>query len=732
MRSAPPPPRPPADAGWALDLALLALLSALTLGWSLSGFGVWAPWEATLAGGVEVMAREGVWLRALPDLEGAAGGGRYLPELPFGWWPAMLSYAALPTELGLRLPSALLAALCALALYRAGRLAGGRAAGWLCALCWLALPAVQLPARLLLTHAGWLFATLAPLLLLDARRPWQLLAGYLSLAAAALSLGAVGLAAPLAAVLAVRGARAPAPAHAPAHAHAPYALLAALLVAAGAWRVTARAPSGDLGAWLDLWVWADSPFEEADPKAYKGFHVAAQGAVFALAPLSALLPVGVTRALWPAAGERARPHLAAWLGAAAAAVALNAAHHGGSPQLTPLLAAPAALLAGLYLAEAPRGPREALGALLTGALWLLVAVDLKRDPARLLSALTGQGVEGLPAPFYPWRLASIALVAWLVTYALLSAPLLDALGRLPRALGAPARRLAALSRHPAAAPALLGAAALLWAGGLARASAGFTRHLSQRDLLTSYERLARDGEPLRLYRLDPKAARASFYLKGRADTSAAEFKRLARAPERVFFAMERKHLSAVNRDFRAHTQSNLPVLDAASATHLLVSNQLRAGEESQNPIERALLKALPEGVTPLSEPVSFEGKAELVAWGFDDPALRPGAQARLRLYWRARAPLSGAWKVFVHIDAAGQRIHADHDPVEGLFPTQDWRPGDLIADEHPFLVRGGVKPDTFKVFVGLYRGETRLKISAAPAGVKASDDRALLGAVRVR
>jgi len=121
-----------------------------------------------------------------------------------------------------------------------------------------------------------------------------------------------------------------------------------------------------------------------------------------------------------------------------------------------------------------------------------------------------------------------------------------------------------------------------------------------------------------------------------------------------------------------------------------------------------------------------------VAWGFETPELRAGAWGRLRLYWRVKAQVSGAWKIFVHIDSAGQRIHADHDPVEGLFPTHDWRVGDLIVDEKSFLVRGSTRPDTFKVFVGLYRGESRMKINSAPQSVKVSDNRAQLGVVRVR
>jgi len=126
----------------------------------------------------------------------------------------------------------------------------------------------------------------------------------------------------------------------------------------------------------------------------------------------------------------------------------------------------------------------------------------------------------------------------------------------------------------------------------------------------------------------------------------------------------------------------------------------------------------------------FGNAAELVAYKLEPPQMVPGQRAKLTLYWRCRAELE-PWHIFVHLDDAtgtGARIHAEHDPAGGRFPTEAWKPGDMIADafwfvpaEHPLLL-----------FVGLYsQGENRLTLTTPGRGRDDGNNRLFAGVLPI-
>ena len=103
-----------------------------------------------------------------------------------------------------------------------------------------------------------------------------------------------------------------------------------------------------------------------------------------------------------------------------------------------------------------------------------------------------------------------------------------------------------------------------------------------------------------------------------------------------------------------------------------------------------------------------------------------GQRAKLTLYWRCRAELEN-WHIFVHLDDAtgtGERIHAEHDPAAGRFPTDAWKPGDFIADSFWFVA--GRNPLLF--FLGFYtQGENRLPLTSPGRGRDDGGNRLLAG-----
>jgi hypothetical protein len=106
--------------------------------------------------------------------------------------------------------------------------------------------------------------------------------------------------------------------------------------------------------------------------------------------------------------------------------------------------------------------------------------------------------------------------------------------------------------------------------------------------------------------------------------------------------------------------------------------------------------------------------------GFD---LTPGAQVQagspltITLHWRSIQP-TGRFKVFAHlIDASGKPI-AQHDsePISDLWPTDLWRPGDMIPDEHIVALPANLSPGTYTLQIGMYDAQTLARLPIASGG----------------
>ena len=122
-----------------------------------------------------------------------------------------------------------------------------------------------------------------------------------------------------------------------------------------------------------------------------------------------------------------------------------------------------------------------------------------------------------------------------------------------------------------------------------------------------------------------------------------------------------------------------------------------------------------EGETELAALVGWEmrnGAGDLV-----QPDAVPGGEpVRLRLFWRARTPMTTDYTIFAHVvDANGQMIaQVDAPPLGGFLPTSLWHTGEqqsaVIIDEREIKLPATATGS--QLFVGLYELEsgTRLQI----------------------
>jgi len=94
--------------------------------------------------------------------------------------------------------------------------------------------------------------------------------------------------------------------------------------------------------------------------------------------------------------------------------------------------------------------------------------------------------------------------------------------------------------------------------------------------------------------------------------------------------------------------------------------------------------------------------------------VRAGTAYTVTLQWRAGGPTSVPLTVFTQLLDGNGRLVAQHDgpPAGGLRPTNDWRPGELIADPHVISLPNTLTPGTYRLIVGLYDGQTGRRVPA--------------------
>jgi hypothetical protein len=120
-------------------------------------------------------------------------------------------------------------------------------------------------------------------------------------------------------------------------------------------------------------------------------------------------------------------------------------------------------------------------------------------------------------------------------------------------------------------------------------------------------------------------------------------------------------------------------------------------------------QTLPVGVR-FGEGITLEGLDLL------DTAAGPGQVVRIRLHWRALAPVSQQLRTFTHL-FDGDTILAQHDgqPVNELRPTTTWKPGETIADQFAIVLPADARPGLYRLRIGLYEINSLARLPAVLA-----------------
>ncbi len=139
-----------------------------------------------------------------------------------------------------------------------------------------------------------------------------------------------------------------------------------------------------------------------------------------------------------------------------------------------------------------------------------------------------------------------------------------------------------------------------------------------------------------------------------------------------------------------------------------------------------LLKKAPDNMQPIG--ALFGGRIKLVGASTDPAQPKPGDRVTVTFYWSATDVVAEDYQVFVHGDAIGGnsgRIHGDHYPAEGRYPTDVWRPGEIIADPFKMWIPPGYGPKKLGIYTGLYKEKYRVPLSDKGQRPSGSDNRSL-------
>ncbi|MCQ3972598.1 MAG: hypothetical protein DPW09_04015 [Anaerolineae bacterium] len=104
---------------------------------------------------------------------------------------------------------------------------------------------------------------------------------------------------------------------------------------------------------------------------------------------------------------------------------------------------------------------------------------------------------------------------------------------------------------------------------------------------------------------------------------------------------------------------------------------------------------------------NFGNLIRLIGYDLDTRRAYPGGRIPVTLYWQALVPIPASYQVFTHLEGqSGPVAQADGVPVCWTYPTDVWRPGQIIADQHAIPLELETPPGDYPLQIGLYLPDT--------------------------
>jgi hypothetical protein len=127
-------------------------------------------------------------------------------------------------------------------------------------------------------------------------------------------------------------------------------------------------------------------------------------------------------------------------------------------------------------------------------------------------------------------------------------------------------------------------------------------------------------------------------------------------------------------------------------------------------------------------------QVSLTGYKIDKTEVKAGETIEVALYWRAQKKMAEDYTVFVHLVDEEGTIWGQHDsqPVNGYYPTSFWDQGEVVKDEHAFVVGEDTPPGEYWIEVGMYRLADGQRLTIVDQDGQVLDDKALLSEIVVK
>ena len=138
---------------------------------------------------------------------------------------------------------------------------------------------------------------------------------------------------------------------------------------------------------------------------------------------------------------------------------------------------------------------------------------------------------------------------------------------------------------------------------------------------------------------------------------------------------------------------------------------------------------------PPQQPVDVRlgDSIQLVGYDLDRADHHPGDLLHLTLHWTTTAPLDADYTVFTQLLGPDFQLHGqlDHQPINNLWPTTRWQPGERLADRYDIPIDPNAPPGSYQILVGMYNGQTGERLPVSQDGNPVPDNAIRLGEISV-
>jgi hypothetical protein len=137
-----------------------------------------------------------------------------------------------------------------------------------------------------------------------------------------------------------------------------------------------------------------------------------------------------------------------------------------------------------------------------------------------------------------------------------------------------------------------------------------------------------------------------------------------------------------------------------------------------------ILESPPPNLRPVG--AVFGGRIKLLGYTLEPAQPRPGDRITVTYYWTALKTVDEDYEVFIHGDAItgkSSRIHGDHFPAEGDYPTDVWQVGEIVADPFKIWIPTGYGPKQLGLYSGLYKDKYRVPLTDKGSAYGSGDNR---------